>query len=156
MRNFMMSKHLLALATVITPLALGISQVQAQSWQESTQSNPTYPASTSASPNNTSPGPSSQPSFSQPQPTTRQTQPQPSSPNSISSPFLSTQHPVFEQQFMVGCQRDGLPQSYCRCALKEVQNNYTFEEVMTIAQFMQNNREIPTELMNVAMKCLLG
>ena len=154
-----MLKPLTALALFITPLAVGIPAVQAESWQDWVDSNPTYSSPASASPNNTSTLPAvpakAQPAAPVP---SRQNIPSPAAPTSQNSgqEYFSTKNPLFEQQFLTGCKADGLPVSYCQCALTEVQNNYTFNEVVTIVKFMESNREIPTELMNVAMKCLPG
>ena len=150
-----MNKPLLAFFTVMMPLTFGIHQVQAESWKDWVQSNPTYDEPTSVSPDRaTSTGTNLTKTKVQP----HHQSPKTDSNASVSSEseYFSTKNPLFEQNFMASCQSQSLPPSYCQCTLKEVQNNYTFEEVMTIAKFMQNNREVPTELLDVAMKCMPG
>ncbi|NJN23316.1 MAG: hypothetical protein HC810_01475, partial [Acaryochloridaceae cyanobacterium RL_2_7] len=125
------------------PLTFGSTQVQAESWKDWVQSNPTYDTPTSVSPNKPQPQESTVPSTSNSQPPVAS--PYPESPTSAQPPntseYFSTQNPVFVQEFLTSCQGNGIPMSYCQCTLKEVQNNYTFEEVMTIIKFMQNNRD---------------
>lgn len=157
-----MNKPFLALAALLTPISISIQQVQAESWKDWVKSNPTYNSPASASPNSPSSPKATNQAPTQTLPTPPPAASQNNTPPTVSIPqtnnkqYLSTHNPLFEQQFMAGCQADGLPISYCQCTLKEVQNNYTFDEVLTIVNFMQDNSEIPTELLDVAMKCLPG
>ena len=152
------------LAVFLLPFTVNLSVSNAESWQDWSQQNPTYqtPSSRSGSPaSEVKSSPSSRPStpatWSNPSPNTN-----PSGNRSAptqgpsSQEYFSTQNPLFEQQFLAGCQQEQLPMSYCQCTLKEIQNAYTFNEVLQISSFMQKNGEIPSEIMQVAMKCIPG
>lgn len=158
-----MISKLLAGAIVLLPFTTNLNASNAQSWQDWVEKNPTYRTTTPANH-----APSAQPTPVIPKARSHSSSPTPeSNPNSSTSSssisggrspeYFSTHNPLFEQQFLQGCQRNpNLPMSYCQCTLKEVQNSYTFNEVVKIAEFMQKNQEIPQEIMTVAMKCLPG
>ncbi|MCM1984184.1 hypothetical protein [Lyngbya confervoides] len=129
------------------------SLVRAESWQDWVQQHPTYDSP--AAPPSTSPQIPGAPAEVRPV--------DPSAPDPVSGnrgaapPVLSTHNPLFEQQFLAGCETSNLPSSYCQCALREVQNTFTFQELLVMSQGMKNRRgEIPPELMTVALRCFQG
>ena len=149
--KYFMFKPLLAIAALVPSLAMGISTAQAQSWKEWSKANPTY--------GTTQPEAPSVPSTPASRPTTAPA-PQISpvnNPATANTPnHFSTQNPLFAEKFIEGCQANGAPRSYCQCALTEIQNTYSFQEFVTIVNFATENNEIPSELMDVAFKCLPG
>lgn len=154
-----MFNKFLGLSICVLPWMVNLPVSNAQSWQEWSDQNPTYripEPSSGSTPSPRTPAPQS-PVGGNPAP---QAQSNPARPPLAKEPtseeYFSTQNPLFEQHFMAGCQQESLPISYCQCTLKEIQNTYTFNEVLQITSFMQEKGEIPSEILNVSMKCIPG
>jgi hypothetical protein len=122
----------LLLAAAIIPLFP--SMALAQSWQDWTRQNPTYP---SLEP---SPVPSVAPAPSVPAaPGARSRPPLGSTPMPFTTnnrPGLTLRSPEFAQGFMKGCTQNGNQKQkpYCACALRKLQDTYTTQEFASITQ----------------------
>ena len=146
----------LGILVFLLPFTIHQAATRAESWKDWVQDNPTYNKQNQSQPSPQSP--TTQPKV--------QTSPQPSSGtpsssqpkrNPVTSPtneVSSTRDPIFEQQFLAGCQQSARHIEHCHCALREIQNNYTFQEFVTIIQFVEQNNEIPDEIWNIALKCV--
>lgn len=54
---------------------------------------------------------------------------------------------------MQGCAINPAAKSFCICVLENIQNSYTFEEVVKISEYMRQNQEFPSEIYALANAC---
>lgn len=130
---------LLLLPILFTPLP-----AWGQSWQEWVKQNSKQPSqqqtNTPASGNNLPSQPRTEP-FANPGTTPP-------------TAGITTQSAVFKASFMQGCVLEPRFQDYCQCALTQIQNSYTIDEFYKINQYIQDTRQMPSEVESVILACV--
>ncbi len=126
---------------LLTALTLSISSPAAfaQDWKNWVKQNPTYPSQATQSSPSIPVAPSNSNS---PTPTV------PSEP-------LSTHNGTFKTLFMQGCTSRGAQyQNFCSCALREVQNNFTIQELFELQKQMKQTGKLPAAFVTIARPCI--
>lgn len=88
------------------------------------------------------------PTVAMPEPPTTEPEPDPDSGGGGGSEYP----PGFERQFISSCQSGGLSRAGCECAYQEVQQQYTFPELLiALRQAQQGNP--PAKIRNIFVQC---